>query len=67
MSLLNGKKLDKSFTLETNEMYRNEARIFLESITCNKKPVVDGWEALKTLRIGYAALESAKKNKIIYL
>lgn len=67
LSLLNGKKLDKSFTLETNEMYRNEARSFLESIACNKKPIVDGWEALKTLRIGHAALESAKKDKIIYL
>lgn len=64
---LKRKKMSKKITLLVNEMYHNETQSFLESIICNKKPVVDGWEGLKTLKIGYAALESATKNKIIYL
>ena len=53
--------------IRVNEMYINEIRNFLDSITSKKKPLVDGLDGLNTLRIGFAAIESAKKNKIISL
>jgi predicted dehydrogenase len=67
LNLLNGKKSAKNFTIKTNEMYVDEARNFIDSIICNKKPLVNGWEGLKTLQIGCAALASAKSNKPILL
>ena len=53
--------------IRVNDMYINEIRNFVESITLNKKPLVDGFDGLNTLRLGVAALESAKKKKIISL
>ena len=53
--------------IKVNDMYINEIRNFVESITLNKKPLVDGFDGLNTLRLGVAALESAKKKKIISL
>ena len=53
--------------VRVNDMYINEIRNFVESITLNKKPLVDGFDGLNTLRLGVAALESAKKKKIISL
>ena len=50
--------------IRVNEMYINEIRNFLDSITSKKKPLVDGLDGLNTLRIGLAAIESAKKNRI---
>ena len=38
---------------------------FIESITLNKKLLVDGFDGLNTLQIGLASLESAKKNKTV--
>ena len=51
--------------VEVNDMYRCEMKNFVESISLNKKPLVDGFDGLSTLQIGLASLESAKKNKII--
>jgi len=48
-------------------MYLNELKDFIFSVKHNKKPKVDGWEGLKTLQIGLAALQSARKNTIIKL
>tara|TARA_Y100000310_G_scaffold333621_1_gene411545 strand:- start:3075 stop:4115 length:1041 start_codon:yes stop_codon:yes gene_type:complete len=53
--------------IRVNDMYINEIRNFVESIVLNKKPLVDGFDGLNTLRLGIAALESAKKKKIISL
>jgi len=53
--------------VRVNDMYINEIRNFVESIILNKKPLVDGFDGLNTLRLGVAALESAKKKKIISL
>ena len=53
--------------IRVNDMYINEIRNFVESIVLNKKPLVDGFDGLNTLRLGVAALESAKKKKIISL
>ncbi|OLC36860.1 MAG: hypothetical protein AUH84_00470 [Thaumarchaeota archaeon 13_1_40CM_4_38_7] len=50
---------------DMNDSYIKELQHFLQCVIRNKKPIVDGWEGLKTLKIGLAALESAKKGKII--
>ena len=55
------------FVAKPNQMYVDEIQNFIWSIRKNKKPHVDGGEGLKTLRIGIAALQSAKRNKIIKL
>ena len=48
-------------------MYILEMKNFIESIILDKKPLVDGFDGLKTLELGLKALESAKKNKILKL
>ena len=53
--------------INVNDMYTNEMVNFLDSIIGHKKLQVDGWEGLKTLQVGLAALESASKNKIVKL
>jgi len=57
----------KIFNEKINDMYLNELKDFIFSVKHNKKPKVDGWEGLKTLQIGLAALQSARKNTIIKL
>jgi len=61
------KSISKNFNVKLNDMYIDEMQDFTQSILDNKKPLVDGWEGFKTLKIGMAALESTKKNKIIRL
>src|SRR2546428_1777071 len=61
------KRAKRSFRVRPNQMYEDEIKNFIRSITKNERPVVDGWEGLKTLRIGIAALQSAEKDKIISL
>ena len=53
--------------IRVNDMYILEMKNFIESITLNKKLLVDGFDGLNTLQIGLASLESAKKNKTIIL
>ena len=48
-----------------NQTYILEIQNFIESIKNDQKPLVDGMEGLKTLKIGISALKSAKLNKII--
>lgn len=67
LNLLNGKKLTKNLVLKTNEMYVDEAELFLDCIIHNRKPAVDGWDGLKTLKIGHAILNSAKTDKPVIL
>jgi len=54
------------FKFKTNQLYIQELNHFLNSLISNEK-FQDGFDALKTLKIGLAALESAKKNKVIHL
>lgn len=51
--------------VRVNDMYVAEMQDFLSSISHDRKPSVDGWDSLKTLKIGLAALESARKNEVI--
>ena len=44
-----------------------EMNDFLFSIIQNRKPMVDGWSGLETLKISLAALKSSKTKKIISL
>jgi len=65
-SLLDNKGTRRNnFVVKSNNMYLNEIQDFIHSIIQDKKPHVDGWEGLKTLKIGVTALLSAKTNKII--
>ena len=59
--------MHNNFIVKSNDMYILEVQNFVHSIITNKKPMVDGWEGLKTMKIGIAALQSAKKNKAIRL
>lgn len=59
------KTIFDNFVIKLNNMYVDEIRDFTQAIVCDKKPLVDGWDGLKTLKIGVAALESAKTDKII--
>lgn len=61
----NRKSKIENITIKVNDMYVNEMKDFVQSILQNKKPKVDGWEGLKTLRIGIAALESATTGKVV--
>lgn len=62
---LNKITFEKKFKNEVNNMYVEEENDFLNSIINDKDPKINGWEGLETLKIANAALESAKKNKII--
>jgi predicted dehydrogenase len=57
----------ENFDVKLNYMYINEMHDFVNSIIGNRKPHVDGWEGIKTLKIGLAALLSSKTGKIIKL
>ena len=66
-SKLNKKKKINSNYVKVNDMYIDEVENVINSVLENKKPKIDGWDALKTLKIGVALLESASKDKIIKL
>jgi len=51
--------------VKMNDMYLGILGNFINSIHNNVEPEVNGWEGLKTLKIGLAALESSRKNKKI--
>jgi predicted dehydrogenase len=57
----------KDFNQLINKLYKYEIQSFLNSIINNQKPIVDGWDAFETLKIGIAALTSSHSNKIIKL
>jgi len=50
------------FADELNRTYVLEMKDFLDSIKNKRKPRVDGWEGINTLKIGLAAHESARKG-----
>lgn len=63
---LNNKKIyEKRFRTLVNDMYNEECNDFLNSIIKKRKPKIDGWDGLKTLKIALMALKSAKENKVI--
>ena len=64
-TLLDNKPRRNNFPTKSNDMYLKEIQDFVHSIIQDKKPRVDGWEGLKTLKIGVSALLSAKTSKII--
>jgi predicted dehydrogenase len=57
----------ENFDVKLNDMYVNEINDFINSITKNKKPLVNGWDGLKTLKIGLAALSSSNTGKVVKL
>ena len=59
------KSITKKFVVELNDMYVVEIKNFINSIVNNKKPIVDGWDGIKTLKIGLAALSSSKTGKVV--
>ncbi len=56
-----------NFLVRLNDMYIKELQNFIQSVKNKNEPNANGWDALKTLKIGLAALESAKKDKVIRL
>ena len=65
-NLLNSQKTSsKSIISNVNNSYELEINDFLKCIEQDEKPLIDGWEGLKSLEIGVAALKSANQNKII--
>ena len=67
VNILGHQRQQTKFLIKTNDMYRNEIKDFVNSIMKEKNPSISGWEGLKTLKIGMAALLSAKENKIVKL
>jgi len=65
--LTHKKTKTENFTVKLNDMYLNEIKDFTNSIIKNKQPLVNGWDGLKTLKVGLAALTSSKNGKIIKL
>jgi len=61
------KNTHHQFNFKMNTMYSEEIHDFVKSIIFDKKPLVDGLEGLKTLKIGMAILKSAKQNKVVSL
>ena len=59
------KTSSKSIISNVNNSYELEINDFLKCIEQDEKPLIDGWEGLKSLEIGVAALKSANQNKII--
>lgn len=51
--------------IRINDMYIEEMKNFLGSLQNNKQPEVDGLDGLETLKIGLAALKSAKNGKVV--
>lgn len=62
---INKKTVFSKIINETNQMYLDEMKNFLDSILFGTKLMTDGTDALKTLKIGLAALQSSKSKKII--
>lgn len=57
----------RTLAVHSNDMYINEVKNFLNSVINGEEPLVNGWEGLKTLEIAEAALESSRKNKVVFL
>ncbi len=60
-------KINKTFSekIYVNNMYIEEMKEFLDSLQNKKQLEVNGSEGLETLKIGLAALKSAKNGKVI--
>lgn len=58
-------KLPKSY--DKNQMYINEMKNVIKSINNEEKPMSNGEEGKKVLKIALATMESSKKNKVIRL
>lgn len=55
------------FSCDRNDMFLAEARHFIDCIANNSKPVVDGFDGLKTLELILAAIESSGKGGLVRL
>ncbi len=67
-SFVDGKKnIHNKFLVKLNDMYISEMQDFIQSITDNRQPLVNGWDGFETLKIGLSALKSAKENRVIHL
>lgn len=54
-----------SFKNEAAEMYVKEAEHFVECATKKTKPVIDGWEGYKTLKIVLASIQSSTEQRMV--
>ena len=61
----NWKKIEVSF--DSNDMYVEEIRHFINVIKKEEKLLIDGYEGKKTLELAVAAKKSAKSHKLIKL
>ena len=52
---------------DTNDMYIEETKNFINSVYGNEKPLINGKEGKKTLQLALAAKESAKSRRILKL
>ena len=67
-SFVDGKKnIHEKFLVKLNDMYVSEMKDFIQSISENRQPLVNGWDGFETLKIGLSALKSAQENKVIRL
>ena len=66
ISLGSNKGVQKS-TAKWDEPLKRELSHFVECVASKKTPVTNGQDGLAALRIAEAALESARKKRIIYL
>lgn len=53
--------------VDANRMYLDEIADFVRRVQQHKAPLVDGWEALRSLRIVEAAKESASQRRVVPL
>ena len=53
--------------VDTNDMYIEEMKNFINSVSGNEKTLIDGNEGRKTLQLALAAKESAKSGKVVKL
>jgi predicted dehydrogenase len=56
-----------SFKNEAAEMYVREAEHFVECASKKTKPVIDGWEGYKTLKIVLASIQSSQEQRMVKL
>ena len=61
------KQTNKTFSekIQVNNMYIQEIKNFLDSLQNNRQPEINGLDGLETLKIGLAALKSAKNGKVV--
>lgn len=55
------------FSLDRDDLYRDEDRVFLHCLATRESPELDGWAAKTSLTLALAAIESSQQKMIIEL